>query len=130
MTKVIPSIKPKWIGRCSTPILIEQDYAKPNGKGIDKLIQAESKKDGWNIRMWNQQPNSSELNILDLGFSNAMQSLQAEKCALKIEVFVKAVEESFAEINPMSCTIILLICNRLFVKLSIMKEAMISKYLI
>lgn len=98
-TKVIPAIKEKWVGRHSTPILIQQDNARPHSKGTDKNINVTGQKDGWNIRMSNQPANSPDLNVLDLGFFNAIQSLQAQKCAFKIEHLIEAVEEAFKEID-------------------------------
>ena len=46
-----------------------------------------------------QPPNSRDLNILDLGFFSAIQSLQHKACPKTIEDLVAVVEESF-EIYP------------------------------
>lgn len=102
ITKVIPAIKQKWVGRRSTAILIQQDNARPHSKGAEKNINAAGQSDGWNIRMLNQPANSPDLNILDLGFFNAIQSLQAQKCAYNIEDLIAAVEESFEELSSTS----------------------------
>lgn len=102
ITKVIPAIKEKWIGRRSSSILIQQDNASPHNNATTDTINATGRSGGWNIRMSNQPANSPDLNILDLGFFRAIQSLQAQKCAFKIEDLIGAVEESFQEIEPNS----------------------------
>lgn len=42
-----------------------------------------------------QPPNSPDLNILDLGFFSAIQSLQHKECPKTIEDLVRAVEKYF-----------------------------------
>lgn len=99
---VIPAIKQKWPGRRKGRILIQQDNAKPHRQAADKIINAEGKRDCWNIRMYNQPPNSPDLNILDLGFFNAIQSLQAQECAVNIDELIVAVLNSYNNIDPTS----------------------------
>ena len=48
----------------------------------------------------NQPPNSPDFNVLDLGFFNAIQSLQQQKQMRNIDELVTAVQESFWKINP------------------------------
>lgn len=99
-TKVLPAIKEKWVGRRSNPIFIQQDNARPHSRAAHKSINCAGQKDGCDIRMLHQPPSSPDLNILDLGFFNAIQSLQAQKCAVNIDDLVGAVTESFYEIIP------------------------------
>jgi len=65
----------------------------------DKDFQEEATKNGFDIKLMCQPPNSPDLNILDLGFFSAIQSLQHKACPKTIEDLVAVVEESF-EIYP------------------------------
>ena len=51
------------------------------------------------MKMMNQPANSSDLNVLDLGFFNSVQSLQQKKCATNIESLVEAVQFVFDEVS-------------------------------
>ena len=48
----------------------------------------------------NQPPNSPDLNVLDLGFFNSIQTLQHEKAPTNIDELVAAVEEAYWEQDP------------------------------
>lgn len=98
--KVIPAIKAKWPGRKKGHIWIQQDNAKPHFGANDPDVLEAGKSDGWNIQMMNQPPNSPDLNVLDLGFFNAIQSLQASRVATKIDDLVEAVLLSYSQISP------------------------------
>jgi hypothetical protein len=52
-----------------------------------------------NISLVNQPPNSLDTNALDLGYFNAIQSLQHRKHTNTVPELVKAVQDSFAELN-------------------------------
>ena len=78
---VLPAIHAKWPrgwpgqnGR--TTILVRQDNAGPHVSADDPQLAGELLKDGWQIHMSNQPPNSPDLNVLDLGWFRAIQSLQ------------------------------------------------------
>jgi len=98
--KVFPAIKEKWPGRKKGHIWIQQDNAKPHFGSDDPEVLEAGKSGGWNIQMMNQPPQSPDLNVLDLGFFNAIQSLQASKVASKIDDLVEAVLLSYSEISP------------------------------
>ncbi|XP_028771268.1 uncharacterized protein LOC114728523 [Neltuma alba] len=74
---VVPAIKAKWprdsIGE---PIYIQQDNARCHIDPNDSEFHRVATEDGFCIRLMNQPPNSPDLNILDLGFFNGIQSLQ------------------------------------------------------
>ncbi|GAA0148874.1 hypothetical protein LIER_36814 [Lithospermum erythrorhizon] len=55
---------------------------------------------GYDIRLVCQPPNSPDLNILDLGFFSAIQSLQRKACARTFEQLVLAVQKAFEDYPP------------------------------
>jgi hypothetical protein len=57
-------------------IFIQQDNARPHLSLHDKLFCDDVKQDGFDIRLVCQPANSPDLNILDLGFFNSLQSTQ------------------------------------------------------
>ena len=97
--KVIPAIGEKWpVCHRSVCIKIQQDNAPPHLiPANDPQFQAAVAATGLSICLVNQPPNSPDTNILDLGFFNAVQSLQHQKNTNTIPELVKAVEDSFNE---------------------------------
>jgi hypothetical protein len=95
---VIPAIKSKWpaAGK-NNPIYIQMDNARPHTKAVDKRIEEEGKKGGWNILIKRQPANSPDLNILDLGFLNSIQAIQEKKIMKNIDDLVVAVREAYWE---------------------------------
>jgi hypothetical protein len=84
----------------SVAIKIQQDNAKPHLiRNDDPLLQAAIATTGMNITFVNQPPNSPDTNVLDLGYFNAIQSLQQRKHTNSIPELVKAVEDSFVELG-------------------------------
>lgn len=55
--------------------------------------------DGWRIRMVCQPPRSPDLNILDLGFFNSIQSLQYKTPTTEIDGLIAAVNTAFNEVS-------------------------------
>ena len=72
--KVIPSIKQKWPVGC-TRCIIQQDNAKPHTTEGDNVIMQAMVYDRIRMELTNQPPNSSDFNVLDLGFINSIQAL-------------------------------------------------------
>ncbi|XP_049394876.1 uncharacterized protein LOC125859215 [Solanum stenotomum] len=98
--KVHPAIRSKWPASDSNiPIFIQQDNARPH-IGVNDLEFVEAvQKDGFDIRLWFQPPNNPDLNVLDLGFFRAIQSLQYQKVPSNVDELVEAVERSFDEMK-------------------------------
>lgn len=92
---VLPAIRSKWPQGHSGPILIQQDNAKPHVAPGDELFVAESQKDGFDIQLICQPPNSPDMNVLDLGFFQAIQSVQYQQAPQSIDDLVQAVQDSF-----------------------------------
>ena len=66
ITNVIPTIRAKWPSMLSKDIIIQQDNAKPHIAPNDKDFVDEATKDGFNIQLVQQPPNSPDMNVLDL----------------------------------------------------------------
>ncbi|WCJ29059.1 hypothetical protein M5689_010721 [Euphorbia peplus] len=86
LEKVLPAIKSKWPREdLGLPIYIQQDNARTHVNINDDDFRRVASEDGFDIRLMCQPPNSPDLNILDLGFFNGIQSLQyKEMCMIEI----------------------------------------------
>ncbi|KAH7867312.1 hypothetical protein Vadar_031871 [Vaccinium darrowii] len=101
--KVLPAIKAKWpISGVRETIFIQQDNAKPHIHSLDVDFLEAGREDGFDIRLACQPPQSPDMNVLDLGFFRAIQSLQHQEAPATIDELVYAVEKSFEELSPES----------------------------
>ena len=100
LNNVIPAIKEKWpSSHRSKALFIQQDNARPHCSPDDEGISTACCQDGWNISLANQPPNSPDLNVLDLGFFNAIQSLQHQNAPKTIDDLIECVQESFYKLT-------------------------------
>nr|XP_016499741.1 PREDICTED: uncharacterized protein LOC107818270 [Nicotiana tabacum] len=98
--KVLPAIRSKWpLSQSNAPIFIQQDNARPHLSVNDLQFTEAAQQDGFDIRLCFQPPNSPDLNVLDLGFSRAIQSLQHQMAPKTIDELVNAVEKSFNDMK-------------------------------
>ena len=75
--------------------VVQQDGAKPHiSKHIVPQIAAEGKRDGKNIVVETQPPQSPDLNVLDLAFNSSIQSV-----AKRIKYSVKSVEDFIDQVT-------------------------------
>lgn len=96
INKVLPAIQSKWPGRqAGMPIYIQQDNAKPHLRANDPAFVEAARQNGFDIRLRCQPPNSPDLNVLDLGFFNAIQSLQYQIASRSIDDLIEATEKAF-----------------------------------
>ncbi|GJS04025.1 hypothetical protein Tco_0320533 [Tanacetum coccineum] len=93
--KVLPDIRAKWPRAHTGPIYIQQDNAKPHIDVNDIDFMEAASQDGFDIRLCFQPPNSPDLNVLDLGYFRAIQSLQEQEALRTIDELVSAVQTSF-----------------------------------
>ena len=94
--KVLVSIREKWpTGSIAQQIKIQQYNAQRHLHPTDPLFKEESERLGLNIELFNQPPNSPDLNVLDLGYFNAIQSIQHKKAPMNVVDLIQAVEDSF-----------------------------------
>lgn len=97
---VIPEIKSKFPGNYKNKtIYVQQDNARPHSSDNDQDIVAAGSSDGWNIRFKSQPPNSPDLNVLDLGFFNSIQSLQHEASPNTIDELIDCVQHAFNKLE-------------------------------
>ncbi|ETV90033.1 hypothetical protein H310_15136 [Aphanomyces invadans] len=97
--KVIPAIREKWPS-APTKLKIQQDNAKPHVLPNDAEVVAACNKDGWAMSIVCQPPNSPELNVLDLGFFRAIQSLQSNHHSRTVEDIVAATMDAWNVVDP------------------------------
>ncbi|WCJ44147.1 hypothetical protein M5689_024834 [Euphorbia peplus] len=97
--KVLPSIKEKWPSFSPKTIFIQQDNARPHLDVSDVDFIEAAKGDGFDIKLYCQPPNSPDMNVLDLGFFRAIESMQHQEAPTNIDEFILAVEKAF-EIFP------------------------------
>ena len=62
----------------------------------------EGRKGGMSISLIQQPPNSPDFNVLDLGFFNAIQSLQMQGSTDTIDEMIAAVEKSFKNLDDVT----------------------------
>lgn len=100
-TKVIPAINDKWPQyHRNMAIKIQHDNAKPHRiKDTDPAIAAAYAQSELNMSLRFQPPNSPDMNILDLGFFNSLQSIQYKKHTNTKEELKAAVFEAFDEMT-------------------------------
>ena len=103
LEKVLPAIYEKWPRGAGNDeegrpeIIIQEDNAKPHKASIRDAIKEAAASNGWNISVTTQPPNSPDLNVLDLGFFNSIQSLQYKKRSKDIDHLIANVEKAFDE---------------------------------
>ena len=100
LDKVLPAIEEKW-PRChrGMAIKIQQDNARPHISGNDPAFLERVAAMELNVSLIQQPPNSPDLNVLDLGYFNAIQSLQQKQRMNNIDELVDVVENSFAGLH-------------------------------
>lgn len=101
VSKLLPAIEAKWPRGSSNLVVIQQDNATPHGAGLRKAVcgAAGNGRRGLKIVVENQPPNSPDLNILDLGFFNSIQSLQQRLQANSVDTLIAATEQAFMELD-------------------------------
>jgi len=120
--KVLVAIKEKWPREdLGSPIFIQQDNARTHINHDDLEFFQAATQDGFDIRLMCQPANPSDLNVLDLGFFSATQSLQLKESPKPIDELVSAVVKSYGNFS-------LVKSNRIFLSLQLcMIEIMKAK---
>ncbi|KAL2936298.1 Guanylate-binding protein 1 [Bienertia sinuspersici] len=86
---MLPSIRDKWPSWGTKDIFIVQDNAKPHISGREPEFVEEATKDGFNIRMVNQPAQSPDMNVLDLGYFRAVQSIKDQIAPKTVEELIE-----------------------------------------
>ncbi|KAJ0027680.1 hypothetical protein Pint_36150 [Pistacia integerrima] len=125
--KLLLAIRDKWLRiDARSPIFIQQDNAKPHIGLDDEYFQSNATKDGFDIRLICQPPNSLDMNVLDLGFLNAIQALQYQQAPNSVDVLIEAIQKSFEEYSPTKLNHTFLTLQSCMI--SILKVGGLSKY--
>lgn len=77
---------------------MQQDNAGPHVAEDNPAIGAAGLEEGWTIEMSCQPARSPDMNVLDLGLFNAIQSVQYKRPSHKLEDLVTAVQDAFESI--------------------------------
>ncbi|KAG2819655.1 hypothetical protein PC111_g11796 [Phytophthora cactorum] len=77
------------------PLRVQHDNANPHGAVTRATVKQAAKEGGWDIRMEFQPPKSPDMNILDLGIFNAIQSVQYRQPTYKIDALIEIVMAAF-----------------------------------
>ncbi|WOG94390.1 hypothetical protein DCAR_0313685 [Daucus carota subsp. sativus] len=93
--KVLPAVREKWPVRNIETIYIQQDNAKTHVNPTDTEFCEAAQEEDFDICLMCQPPNSPDLNILDLGFFRALQSLKYKVTVKSVDDLIAAIEESF-----------------------------------
>jgi hypothetical protein len=96
INEVLPAIKEKWPREhAHETIYIQQDNAPCHVPLDDEEFCRAVSDGGFDIRLTFQPPNSPDLNVLDLGFFSAIQSLQEQEVTNSVDALTEAVQKSF-----------------------------------
>ena len=93
--KFLPGVKERWPMR-NGRIRLQQDGAKLHILEDDMEFKEAVDEIGLNLTMFTQWPNSSDTNILNLGFFRAIQSFN-DDCPANEEELIKSVEKAYGE---------------------------------
>ncbi|XP_026386574.1 uncharacterized protein LOC113281887 [Papaver somniferum] len=97
--KLLPAIREKWPNYNGETIYIQRDNAKPHMKVDDEEFLKEAAKEGFDIRLRFQPSQSPDMNVLDLGFFRAIQSLQHREAPTTVGELLSAVDKAFNELS-------------------------------
>lgn len=100
INKVFPAINAKWPPNLSKNILVQWDNARPHKIPNDQEFITAATKDGFDMKMVFQPPQSPDLNVLDLGLFRSIQSLQYQTFPKDLEELVVKVEEAYDAFDP------------------------------
>ena len=94
--KILPAIKEKWPREdIRNPIFIQQDNARTHIDHNDDDFCEATRQQGFDIHLMCQPINSPDLNVLDLGFFSAVQSLQHKESPKTVDELVNVVVKAF-----------------------------------
>ncbi|XP_021732037.1 uncharacterized protein LOC110698828 [Chenopodium quinoa] len=100
LNNVILAIKSKWPPHLSKDIWIQWDNARPHQIPKDEEFIAACQSDGFNIQFIYQPAQSPDLNVLDLGLFNVIQSIQYQSFPKNLGELVDRVKEAYGLFNP------------------------------
>ena len=100
INKLLPAIAEKWPrGTIRNRIKIQQDNARSHIAPTDPAFNTAAAQLNLNVELVFQPANSPDLNVLDLGYFNAIQSLQQKKAPTDVDQLIAAVQSSFNDLQ-------------------------------
>ncbi|ETO67802.1 hypothetical protein F444_15310 [Phytophthora nicotianae P1976] len=93
--KVFSAIRQLWPGRKSLCIKVQQDNVGPHVAEDNADILVAGIEHGWTKEMTCQPPRSPDMNVLDLGLFNAIQSVQYRYPTHNLQGLIAVVEDAF-----------------------------------
>jgi hypothetical protein len=108
--KVLPAIRSKWpCGSSIAMIYIQHDNAKLYLDPKDSRFVNAAHDSDFNMWLHCQPANSPDMNILDLGFFNAIQSLQHQSLPKNIDKLIHAMDKAFEALEPEKLNVFLIL---------------------
>ncbi|XP_021718801.1 uncharacterized protein LOC110686484 [Chenopodium quinoa] len=98
--QLLSSIKANWPIDAGETIWVQQDNATPHLQLHDIEFRNAANTDGFNIHLIAQPLNSPDLNVLDLGFFNAIQACQHQQAPRNVDELVSAVKYAYEIFEP------------------------------
>ncbi|WOG92956.1 hypothetical protein DCAR_0312234 [Daucus carota subsp. sativus] len=118
INKLLKAIREKWPREdYGKSICIQQDNARTHIDPDDPEFCQAAAQEGFNIYVRCQPPNSPDLNVLDLGFFNAIQSLRYKESPKTVDELVSAVEKAYEDFSPISSNHIFLTLQQVMVEI-------------
>jgi hypothetical protein len=100
---VLPAIRSKWprnwAGKSGNTIKVQMDNAKTHSVDTKPDLLNEMEKDGFDIKIKFQPPNSPDMNVLDLGFFNSIQALQHQIPQRTMDDLIAATIKAFVDLE-------------------------------
>ena len=100
ISNVLPSIREKWPTANQFPIKLQHDNSRAHISSNDPQFLSEAMRDGFEISIEPQCPNSPDTNILDLGLFRAIQSKQHQNTANTMEELHDQVVSAYWGMHP------------------------------
>ena len=94
--KVFPAIREKMPSIARRKIKVQQDNAPPHISNNDSYDLQNNVPDNVKLELISQPPNSPDMNVLDLGLFNALQSVQLRTPSNNIKHLVDSVTNAYA----------------------------------
>jgi hypothetical protein len=95
LDRVLPAIFEKFPDS-EASIVVQQDNAGPHISPDDDDFLEMVQQSGWNISLKFQPPNSPDMNLNDLGFFRAIQSICQEDVPRNVEELIESVKQAYA----------------------------------
>ena len=111
ISKVIPAIKNYWPEKPGR-VVIQHDNAKAHNVYDNEVLNRLLNEGGWDIRIIPQPPRSPDLNVLDLGFFNAIQSLQLKNMYQTTADLIQSVKTAFENLASAKLKSIFLVLQK------------------